>query len=247
MEIEPAEPAAVASIRTVVRASYRTSYALSPAVIDGLLASWFERDALESRLDDEAITGLVARADGDIVGYGAGVVGDQVSELRRIHVAPERRGEGIGSALFDRLVEALQTGNGTQIHAPVLTANTVGGSFYEHRGLTVVGYRDREIAGEQLAQAVYASDAPARAGSESVPSTVEHDGATRPVDTTSTSSGSHAPFYEVADGTEGTGEQYGFYCGNCGTVVVAADGLGRITCDQCGNDHRPPQWDGAYL
>lgn len=83
-----------------------------------LLARYPEPGTTHFRLDpDEVAPGtgifLVARSSGRPIGCGAvrrirepGVVrqlGPQVGELKRMYVAPEMRGHGIGRALLDRL------------------------------------------------------------------------------------------------------------------------------------------------
>ena len=42
-------------------------------------------------------------------------------------------------------------------------------------------------------------------------------------------------------------ERYGFYCSNCGTFTDSVDGLGKIVCEKCDNEHRPEEWDASYL
>lgn len=57
--------------------------------------------------------------------------------------------------------------------------------------------------------------------------------------------GSRAPFYATYRGDDDV--RYGWFCANCGSMDAAVDTMERIVCNQCGNTHRPSQWDAAYL
>lgn len=55
--------------------------------------------------------------------------------------------------------------------------------------------------------------------------------------------GEKAPFYAAYRDEE----RYAWLCGNCRTLDVAADTMGRLECSDCGNTHSPTEWDAAYL
>lgn len=55
--------------------------------------------------------------------------------------------------------------------------------------------------------------------------------------------GTEAPFYAVLRGDE----RYGWLCGNCRTIEVVVDTMGRIECTDCDNARRATEWDAAYL
>lgn len=42
-------------------------------------------------------------------------------------------------------------------------------------------------------------------------------------------------------------ERYGLLCGKCQTLDVMVDTMGRVKCTECGNEHKPREWDAAYL
>ena len=46
---------------------------------------------------------------------------------------------------------------------------------------------------------------------------------------------------------EGDGARWGYFCSECASTDVSADGLDRLECGNCGNTHRADQWDDAYL
>lgn len=81
-------------------------------------------------------------------------VGADEAGLRAIYVDPERWGEGIGTALLERALDALPD----RIDAVRLEAfvdNEIGRRFYEARGFEHTDTTDREIAGETYRTAVY--------------------------------------------------------------------------------------------
>jgi hypothetical protein len=55
-----------------------------------------------------------------------------------------------------------------------------------------------------------------------------------------------SPFF-AAYRTAERKDRYGWYCSNCDGVQTVMDTLGRIECTDCGNRHKPRQWDAAYL
>lgn len=81
---------------------------------------------------------------------------------------------------------------------------------------------------------------------DALPETVETHEGTFTVDQEETLAGSDGPFLSTYDRAD-QDELYGYYCGICGTVVEAMDGLGRVVCEGCGNVHRPDYWDDSYL
>jgi len=79
---------------------------------------------------------LVARRDGEIVGFlQYGCEGPE-PELHRIYVDPSRKRQGIGSALLLELHERLPGGATYVLMAVVANADAL--AFYEHHGLVEV-------------------------------------------------------------------------------------------------------------
>ncbi|WP_268105905.1 DUF5816 domain-containing protein, partial [Natronomonas gomsonensis] len=37
------------------------------------------------------------------------------------------------------------------------------------------------------------------------------------------------------------------YCGNCDTLITSMDTMGRLSCEECGNQLKPTRWDAAYM
>lgn len=55
-----------------------------------------------------------------------------------------------------------------------------------------------------------------------------------------------APLFAVYEDGDLT-VRYGFRCGNCGSLDVAMDAMGRIPCENCGNRRKATRWDAASL
>ena len=57
--------------------------------------------------------------------------------------------------------------------------------------------------------------------------------------------GLKGPFYAVYADARGK-TRWGFQCENCGSADTAADSMGRIQCNQCGNRTKAEEWDAAH-
>lgn len=271
MELRDAGPEDTDDVRRVVRRSFEASYALDPQAIRALLEEPFGADRLASRVTDEGTTVLVAERDGEIVGVAEGSAGDVESEghaeLRWLHVHPEHRGDGVGTGLLERLRDVLSDGPSDEIRAHVLDANAEGSTFLERDRFERIDRAERDVAGETFVEHVYAggetagevdetdgvdvtggvddgTDATGDGTGDRPPETVTVDGRELAVDADDRTAGTDAAFLGVL---VESGDRFGFYCVNCGTVVETMDELGRIVCETCGNTHRPDQWDDAYL
>lgn len=98
----------------------------------------------------------------------------------------------------------------------------------------------------QASDAVDPQETDATELSIGVPPTVAADGEELRVDRDEPIPGSDAPFFPVF-GTDGEGSRWGFFCNECGSTSVAADGLDRLECSDCDDLHRADAWDEAYL
>lgn len=273
MGIRPADPSDASAIGRVLRRSLEGSYSLSPRVIDELAVRYGDGEALEDRPTDEVT--LVAEADGEVVGFARGRLDDEaVGEVAWLQVAPSHRGEGVGTAPFERLVEALEERGANHFRALVLADNQEGDTFLERFGLREAAERDVERAGVELQAGVFVDDEGA-VGADATPvgtggkdsgvaptaeeTEVEVDGETVAVPRSTTVEGrklflgldepipgEEAPFFPTYD-DEASEEHYGYYCANCGSTDVAMDELERLECESCGNVHLADEWDAAYL
>lgn len=163
MDVRHAEASDGDAIGDVVRLSLQASYALSPQVIDGLVAE-YSGDAVGERLAGDASADdgqvyLVAEADGQVVGFAEGQLADDgVGELIWLHVAPAGRGEGVGTALFEGLRGELEDRGATHVRAIVLADNQEGDEFFERFDLEKLAETDVERAGAGFSAHVFATD-----------------------------------------------------------------------------------------
>jgi ribosomal protein S18 acetylase RimI-like enzyme len=111
---------------------------------DGL--SWQRRSAwYRSRLEAGDAFALVARDDAEPVGYAfvhirpgdddTWPVGRHLAELVSLAVAPERRGDGVGTALLDAVDAELDRRGVHDLEVAVMAGNDRARRFYERRGL----------------------------------------------------------------------------------------------------------------
>lgn len=271
MRISQPEAGDVGAVRDVVSRSMRASYALSPEEIDAAIDEWFDGDRLATGFDGGDGAFLVATPDDTdgrtVVGYAEGrIEGDDVGVIEWLHVDPDARGAGTGTDLFRRMREELGHRGAATVRARTLSDAVEGHGFLERFDMTVVDRTTIELDGDDHAVHVYADetaidetegaddgiDDPGDQGRvegadvdpDAIPDAVDTEEGTFPVDQEETMSGSEGPFLRV---TRDGGELVGYYCGNCGNLVEAVGGLGRIECENCGNVHRADEWDDSYL
>jgi ribosomal protein S18 acetylase RimI-like enzyme len=108
--------------------------------------SWAVRRALyEEWLQDSDAFVLIAESQGEPVGYAmvelrgpeeTWATGDRVADLQTLAVLPGHRGEGIGSALVERMHEELRRLAVSHFVVSVIASNADAVRFYERLGLT---------------------------------------------------------------------------------------------------------------
>ncbi|OLZ42519.1 GCN5 family acetyltransferase [Natrinema saccharevitans] len=156
MELRPATREDRSAIRRVARATWHDTYdELDADTIDDTVDEWYGDEALETALSKPGTAFLVAAKDGNIVGFTHGVVSEDEGDVLRMSVHPDHQGEGIGTALYERLREDLQDFNMERMRAIDLASNESGRAFYEDRGFEPTGEDDVEIGGEQRREVVY--------------------------------------------------------------------------------------------
>lgn len=99
--------------------------------------------AFASMLAQPLVRATVAARDGAVVGYCiAWVLGDE-GELANLAVAPGARRSGIGAALLDDLLAAVEAGGGATLHLEVRDSNAAAQALYRSRGFVASGRRRR--------------------------------------------------------------------------------------------------------
>lgn len=123
----PADAAAIAELgRRAVPPTYEGLIS-DPSVVTAIVAQSYSTAALRHSIERDIF--LVAESRGAIVGFLH--YGDE--ELHRIYVAPERKRQGIGTALLDELHRRLPSGASYVLM--VVAANRGAVAFYRRHGL----------------------------------------------------------------------------------------------------------------
>ena len=160
--------------REDARGGARTHALAWRAAYDGLLPDDV-LDAQEPSSDERAVERwhgrlaanrrgtFVAVADGTVRGFAdvrwgdAGTkdfVGEGEADLKAIYVDPDYWGEGVGTALVERALDALPD-SVEALRLEVLEGNAVGRRFYEARGFERTGTASHEVGDESYPTAVY--------------------------------------------------------------------------------------------
>ena len=271
------------SVANVVSRSMQASYALSPEEIETIVEEEFDEEVLAEKADRDGAILLVAcgtwdeqegrgeetdeTGDGvevaepgearEVQGFAEGHVDDDGAEIRWLQVDPELRGTGIGTGLFEHLVDAFEERGADEIRSEVLSEDMEGGTFCERFGFVRVDAEEISFGDEEFLAEVYVSPNavdteaaeqfdPLEEG-EDPPDRVETDDGTEVfVKAEDPLAGTIGPFFEAYESAD-FDELYGYFCGACRTVTTQVDQQERIVCPECGNLHRPSDWDASYL
>jgi len=251
MEIRPAESADCSDIRGVASDSFEASYSLSPQGIEAILEDAFYDGALDDRIDAPDVHLFVAEDEvediEDVRGFIDVTVGNRAT-VRWLHVHPNARGQGIATALVERVTEEFETDD-QQLAARVLAENAEGSEFLEGFGLERSGTDESEFGGEKYAIDKYTEGGGTEQSNEpsvTVPETVDAGGSERFLDREDPISGTESPFFHLYS-DRARDDPYGYFCSECASTDVSADGLDRLVCNNCGNQHDADNWDKAFL
>lgn len=249
MKIRAATSADRDRVRAIAADSLRSSYSLSPQQIESIVEGEFGDERLDDRFVDPDAAVFVAEDSAGDTEQIQGFVDIDTENGRRLqwlHVDPQARGNGIGTALLEFV---RKTDPGTPLTAHVLADAVEGGEFLEGFGLERHENVDVQIGDEEYSVVVF------REGSSTVdpteptvpvPASVTIDGSDHPIDVEDRIPGRSAPFFSIYTPADHT-EPYGYFCSHCAGTDVAADGLDRLECGECGNVHLADEWDDSYL
>ena len=235
-------------IRTVAEASLQETYAdsLGADVVSEAANEWYNEEHLMERLQDEALLYLVVVDEDEVVAFSENEVsGDGAATIDWLHVHPDNRDRGLGRRLLERTETELLERGANRVEGRVLAANESGNAFYQEHGYVRRGERTLDVGGEEQTERIYLKLPEGEQASELTEERETEDG-TVFVAFDERERGSLAPFYATYR-TKEREERYGFYCANCESTDTAMDSMGRIECENCGNERKATRWDAAYL
>ena len=149
--VRRAIPADAAAIREVAQAAWRATYTelIGADAVERFIAQAYTPERVARRIDSHE-TFVAGAAGGDPSGVDAFVesfVEDDHAHIAAFYTRPGARGQGLGTALLARVVEAH---HGLDISADVLVGNDLGEPFYVARGFEPGELLDEEIGGETI-------------------------------------------------------------------------------------------------
>ena len=169
--MEVRRPETDEEIRGLIRAhglSWREAYddILPDAVLDEMTVDPIAEDVERwaNGFGGDAAAVFVAVVDRTVEGFvdvrwgeenTKSFVGLDEADVKAIYVHPDCWGEGTGTALLERALDALPDRVET-VRLEALTDNDVGAQFYEARGFDRVDTDKTEIAGETYPTGIYA-------------------------------------------------------------------------------------------
>lgn len=164
--VRPAFDDDAEAVRRVARAAWHAAYdVLDPEVIDETIDDWYD-DPLGSSLtgwaenaparDIEVTVRLfVAERREHVVGFVQGVATGSQGAILRLYVHPAHQGEGIGTALYDRVLETFREHGVEQVRAFDLADNHASHEFFLRHGFEAAGTGRVTIGGDAYDEVVY--------------------------------------------------------------------------------------------
>lgn len=141
MQIRDASPDDAEAVRRVAEAAWHDAHddIVGADAVGEFLAENYAPADLRERYRDGDSTTFVATVDEEIVGYATGVPGDDAYSLGSIYVHPDRQGDGIGSALLERVEREARASIFDTLRLVVMADNEDAVGFYEARGFERAG------------------------------------------------------------------------------------------------------------
>ena len=126
MELREFQPGESSDIQQIARESLTASYggAFDEALVEDLVAQWYNEETVEQLVDDENALLVVAATD-EAVGYAQGeIIGTDpvIGDVQWLHVRPDARGERVGVQLLGDLVDRMESRGASLVRG---RANTV--------------------------------------------------------------------------------------------------------------------------
>lgn len=166
MEIRPARRGDAERIAAVARETWHAAYGdvLSADAIDATVDEWYAPASLRAAIDRETGSFVVAEADGEtadeVVGYLQADYRESVGNVvvSRVYVLPDYWGEGVGTAMLERVATEFHEAGYERVSAVVLADNELGRVFYDARTFEEVGRQTTTLGGEEYDELIVAAD-----------------------------------------------------------------------------------------
>jgi len=157
MEIRPASEEDFESVRNVARRAWKEAYEniVDEESIDGTVSSWYSDESLSAAVEKPGTVFLVATEADELLGFCHAVCHEDEGDLLRLYVHPDHWGDGIGTALYERLRGDFRDINMKRIRAMVLSQNGMGIEFYRRFGFEKTDEETVEIGPEEYDESVY--------------------------------------------------------------------------------------------
>jgi ribosomal protein S18 acetylase RimI-like enzyme len=165
--IRPATTDDIPDIRRIARLGWTTTYGefLASDVIDWVIDEWYDAGIVTRSITDEAVAYFVAEERGEeyenegrVIGYASGDVREgNHGSVGTLYVHPDHWGEGIGTRLFETVLDTLREWGAEWVEIHVLAENDVGISFYESHGFECIREGTSEFGGTTQREYVYTS------------------------------------------------------------------------------------------
>jgi ribosomal protein S18 acetylase RimI-like enzyme len=157
MEIRPASNEDFESVRDVARRAWKEAYEdfVDEESINGTVSSWYSDESLSGAVEKPGTVFLVATGDDELLGFCHAVCYEDEGDLLRLYVDPDHWGDGIGTALYERVRSDFRDLNMKRIRAMVLSQNGMGADFYRRFGFEKTDEATVEIGPAEYDESVY--------------------------------------------------------------------------------------------
>lgn len=156
--VRPADPDDVPAIRRIGREAWHAAHGdvIGETAVDRQLSEWYDEESLRASVTGDGRVFVVAETD-RVRGFASAVPDPENDRwhLARIYVGPDDWGEGIGTAMLDRVETALRERGVDAYELAVMAENDVGVSFYEARGFERTDTRTVELGGVETTEHWY--------------------------------------------------------------------------------------------